>query len=121
MKLLKYIFFVIILIICINFIIQLNELNTVGQDPIKIKIPYTSAFDPSDDGIKVWEAIILSITIGVFIGFLIALFQLIAQKTEIISLNSKIRRLNNELNSLRNQAIEDNINIKDELDNSQNL
>ena len=63
MKLLKYIFFVIILIICIVFIIQLNELNTIDQVPIKIKIPYTSAIDPSDDGIKVWEAIVFSISI----------------------------------------------------------
>ena len=121
MKLLKYIFFIIILIICIVFIIQLNELNTVDQTPIKIKIPYISAIDPSDDGIKVWEAILLSISIGVFIGFIIALFQIISQKSEIISLKSKIRRLINELDGLRNQSIDDDIDIEDDIDNNINL
>jgi hypothetical protein len=121
MKLLKYIFFVIILIICIVFIIQLNELNTVDQVPIKIKIPYTSAFDPSDDGIKVWEAIVFSISIGVFIGFLIALFQIISQKSEVISLKSKIRRLTNELDGLRNQSIEDDIDIEDDISENINI
>ena len=121
MKLLKYIFFVIILIVCIIFIIQLNELNTVNQLPVKIKIPYISAIDPSDDGIKVWEAIIFSITIGVFIGFLIALFQIISQKSENISLKSKIRRLTNELDGIRNQSIDDDIDIEDDIENNINL
>ncbi len=117
MKLLKYIFFVIILIVCIVFIQQLDQLNydTVNQVPIKIKIPFLNFLDPSDDGIKVWEAIILSITLGVFIGFVIALFQIISQKSENISLKSKIRRLTNELDSLRNQSIEDDIDIEDEI------
>ena len=121
MKLLKYIFFVIILIICIVFVIQLNELNTINQEPVKIKIPYISAIDPSDDGIKVWEAIIFSITIGVFIGFLIALFQIISQKSDNLSLKSKVRRLKNELDVLRNQSIDDDIDIEDDLDNNMNL
>ena len=121
MKLLKYIFFIIILIVCIVFIIQLDQLNTFNQVPVKIKIPYLSFLDPSDDGIKVWEAIILSITIGVFIGFLIALFQIISQKSENLSLKSKIRRLTNELDSLRNQSIEDDIDIEDDMNNDINI
>ena len=121
MKLLKYIFFVIVLIVCIVFIIQLNELNTINQEPVKIKIPYISAIDPSDDGIKVWEAIIFSITTGVFIGFIIALFQIVSQKSENISLKSKIRRLKNELDGLRNQSIDDDIDIEDEIDNGMNI
>ena len=114
MKLLKYIFFVIILIVCIIFIIQLNELNTVNQLPVKIKIPYISAIDPSDDGIKVWEAIILTLSTGVFVGFIIALFQMIAQKSEIITLKSNIRRFKSELDDLRNNAIDDDIQIEDD-------
>jgi len=35
MKLLKYIFFTIILISCIFFIIQLDQLNTINQEPIE--------------------------------------------------------------------------------------
>ena len=126
MKLLKYIFFIIILIICIVFINQLNELNTVvnasGEKVVVlIKFPYLSTIENFEDGIKVWEAIILSLSIGVFIGFLIALFQLISQKSEIISYKSKLRRLTNELDGLRNQSIEDDIDLEDDIDNSINL
>jgi len=121
MKLVKYIFFVIILIVCIAFIMQLNELNTIDQVPVKIKIPYISAIDPSDDGIKVWEAIIFSITLGVLIGFMIALFQIISQKTEIISLKSKVRRLRNEIDLLRNQSLEEDISLEDKIDTEENL
>ena len=126
MKLLKYFFFIIILIICIVFINQLNELNTVvnasGENvAVLIKFPYLSTIEKFDNGIKVWEAIILSLSIGVFIGFLIALFQLISQKSEIISFKSKLRRLTNELDGLRNQSIEDDIDLEDEIDNSINL
>ena len=66
------------------------------------------------DGIKVWEAIILTLSAGVFLGFIIALFQMIAQKSEIISLKSKIRRLNSELDNLRNHDIDDDIEINDD-------
>ncbi len=126
MKLLKYIFFIIILIICIVFINQLNELNTIvnasGENvALLIKFPYLSTIENFENGIKVWEAIILSLSIGVFIGFLIALFQLISQKSEIISFKSKLRRLTNELDGLRNQSIEDDIDLEDEIDNSINL
>ena len=126
MKLLKYIFFIIILIICIVFINQLNELNTVvnasGEKVVVlIKFPYLSTIENFEDGIKVWEAIILSLSIGVFIGFLIALFQLISQKSEIISYKSKLRRLTNELDGLRNQSIEDDIDLEDEIENSISL
>ncbi|MAX30603.1 MAG: hypothetical protein CMG14_07095 [Candidatus Marinimicrobia bacterium] len=121
MKLLKYIFFTIILISCIFFIIKLDQLNTVNQEPIKIKIPYISAIDPSNDGIKVWEAILLSVSMGVFIGFLIALYQIISQTSEIMSLKSKIRRLNHELDNLRNQSIDDDIDIKDEISMEEDL
>ena len=66
------------------------------------------------DGIKVWEGIIMSLSIGVFIGFVIALFQMIAQKSEIMSLKSKIRRLTSELDNIRNYEIDDEIQITDE-------
>jgi hypothetical protein len=126
MKLLKYFFFIIILVICIVFINQLNELNTVvnasGENvAVLIKFPYLSTIEKFDNGIKVWEAVILSLSIGVFIGFLIALFQIISQKSEIISFKSTLRRLTNELDGLRNQSIEDDIDLEDEIDNSINL
>ena len=93
MKLLKYVFFIIVLIISIIFIIKLNELNLVDGQPIKIKFPYIVGLAGYEDGVRVWEAIILTLSIGVFLGFIIALYQIISQKTEIISLKSKVRRL----------------------------
>lgn len=115
MKLFKYMLFIVVLIFSIIFIIQLNELNTVDQSPIRIKIPYLNTIDGiNPEGIKVWEGIIMSLSIGVFIGFIIALFQMIAQKSEIMSLKSKIRRLTSELDNLRNHEIDDEIQITDE-------
>ena len=114
MKLFKYMLFIVVLIFSIIFIIQLNELNTVDQLPIRIKIPYLNTLDGvNPEGIKVWEGIIMSLSIGVFIGFIIALFQMIAQKSEIMSLKSKVRRLNSELDNLRNHEIDDEIQIVD--------
>ena len=81
--------------------------------PIMIKFPYLSSMENYADGIQVWEAIILTLSIGVFIGFIIALFQIISQKTEIISQKSKIRQLSNELSTLRNQSIDDDIDLED--------
>ena len=80
--------------------------------PIRIKIPYLTDFEGlNSEGIRVWEAIILTLSTGVFLGFIIALFQMIAQKSEIISLKSKVRRLNSELDNLRNHDIDDDIDI----------
>tara|TARA_Y100001960_G_C14600513_1_gene790421 strand:- start:702 stop:1067 length:366 start_codon:yes stop_codon:yes gene_type:complete len=121
MKLLKYVLFIVVLILSIVFIIQLNELNLVDGQPIKIKFPYIIGFSGYEDGIKVWEAIILTLSIGVFLGFIIALYQIIAQKTEMISLKSKIRRLKNELDGLRNQSLEDEIDLEDSIESDDNL
>ena len=114
MKLFKYIIFVIVLIFSIIFVIQLNELNIYDHVPILIKIPYLIQFDGFENGIKVWETILMTLSVGVLIGFIIALFQMISQKSEIISLKSKVRRLNSELDNLRNTAIDDEIEILDE-------
>ena len=121
MKLLKYIVFIIILIMSIIFIIKLNELNIVDQNPIKIKFPYIVNIEGYEDGIKVWEAIILTLSIGVFLGFAIALFQIISQKTEIISLKSRVRRITNELSGLRNQSLEDDIDLEDEIESDEKI
>ena len=93
MKLVKYILFIAILIISIIFIIKLNELNMIDNKPVKIKFQYISSLEGYDKWINVCEAIILTLSTGVFIGFIIALFQMIAQKSEIMTLKSNIRRL----------------------------
>ena len=60
------------------------------------------------------KAIILTLSIGVFVGFIIALFQMISQKSEIMTLKSNNRRLKSELDDLRNNAIDDDIQIEDD-------
>ena len=122
MKLFKYMLFIVVLIFSIIFIIQLNELNTIDQLPIRIQIPYLNTMEGvNPEGIKVWEGIIMSLSIGVFIGFIIALFQMIAQKSEIMSLKSKVRRLNSELDNLRNHEIDDEIQIDDKTEDESEL
>ena len=52
-------------------------------------------------------------------GFLIAFFQIFSQKKTNYSLKSKLRRIQLELNSLRNQSIEDDdMEIVDEINDS---
>ena len=120
MKLLKYILFIIILIASVQFIMELDTLNLKPDDntPVKIKIPY---LNDSTEGMKVWQAVVLTLSLGVFIGFVIALIQIISQKSEIISLKSNLRKLQNELDSLRNQNLEEDIPLFDEISDQEEI
>lgn len=115
MKLIKYILFIIILIISAVFIKELDSLNVLADGtPIKVKIPYLTNAVGFGEGLDVWQAIIFTLSIGVFIGFIIALIQIISQKAEIISLKSTLRKANDELDSLRNQDLDDDIELVDD-------
>ncbi|MBC8213472.1 MAG: LapA family protein [Candidatus Marinimicrobia bacterium] len=112
MKLLKYLIFVLILIVSVIFLVKLNELNQIEGHSMTIKLPnFKNAEIPFE--FNVWIVLIITFTAGVLIGFLMALIQLISQKREVISLRSSARRLQVELDSLRNQSIEDDIVIRD--------
>ena len=117
MKLLKYFLFLMILSSSIYFLIELNELNEVDGIPIKIKIPFFDAAS-SMDGFNVWMVLVMTLTVGVIIGFILALFQIISQKSEVYSLKSKLRRVQIELDSLRNESLDDNIDLTDDNDDS---
>ena len=115
MKLIKYILFIIILIVSAVFIKELDSLNVLTDGtPIKVKIPYLTNAVGFGEGLDVWQAIIFTLSIGVFIGFIIALIQIISQKAEIISLKSTLRKSDDELNSLRNQDLDDDIELVDD-------
>ena len=60
------------------------------------------------------QSIIFTLSIGVFIGFIIALVQIISQKAEMISLKSTLRKANDELDILRNQNLDDDLELVDE-------
>tara|TARA_B100001750_G_C15351342_1_gene517342 strand:+ start:36 stop:395 length:360 start_codon:yes stop_codon:yes gene_type:complete len=55
----------------------------------------------------------LTLLLGALIGFFIAVFQILTYKRESILLKSKNKRLQVELDSLRNQAIDDELIISD--------
>ena len=60
----------------------------------------------------------MTLTSGVIIGFILALFQILSQKKEVFSLKSNLRRVRVELDSLRNQSIDDDLEIIDEMNDS---
>ena len=100
------------------FLVQFNELNQFDGNPIAIKIPFLVDIPMYEDGFKVWLVLVMTLTSGVIIGFLLALFQILSQKKEVFSLKSKLRRIHLELDSLRNQSVEDDLEIIDEMNDS---
>ena len=122
MKLLKYFLFISILIASLFFFVKLDSMNVVGDvssldpsSPIKIQIPFLIDNPSFEDGFEVWVALLGTLSIGVLVGFLMALFQIISQKSELIKTRSKLKRIQLELDTLRNQAIDDDIEITDTL------
>ena len=99
-------FVVIILIIAFGTLLYQNQI--LNPDPITIWL-YPNF------QIQLLLPIILALTFfgGSILGFLIALFQIISKKKDTMSLRTKVKRLQVELDSLRNYAIEDDIDIKD--------
>ena len=118
MKLIKYLFWVLLLMGSLVFLVQFNELNQFDGNPLTIKIPFLVDIPAYENGFKVWLVLVMTLTLGVIIGFVLALFQIVSQKKEVFSLKSKIRRVHVELNSLRNQSVEDDMEIIDEMNDS---
>ena len=115
MKLVKYLFWVLILLGSLVFLVQLNELNQLEGVMLTIKIPYMLDIPGYEDGFNVWFVLIMVLTVGVVVGFILGFFQIISQKKEIFSLKSKLRQIQVELDGLRNQSIEDDVEILDEM------
>ena len=118
MKLIKYLLWILLLMGSLVFLVQLNELNQFEGNILTIKIPFLVDMPGYKNGFNVWMVLVMTLTAGVIIGFLLALFQIISQKSEVFSLKSKLRRVHVELDSLRNESIEDDIILTDELDDS---
>ena len=119
MKLIKYLIWILLLMGSLVFLVQLNELNQFDGNALTIKIPFLVDLTKYKNGFNVWMVLVMTFTAGVVIGFILALFQIISQKSEVFSLKSKLRRVHVELDSLRNESIEDDIELTDETnDNS---
>ena len=118
MKLIKYLLWILLLMGSLVFLVQLNELNQFEGNILTIKIPFLVDMPGYKNGFNVWMVLVMTLTAGGIIGFLLALFQIISQKSEVFSLKSKLRRVQVELDSLRNESIEDDIILTDEVDDS---
>ena len=118
MKLIKYLFWVLLLMSSLVFLVKFNELNQFDGNPLSIKIPFIVDIPTYENGFKVWLVLVMTFTTGVIIGFLLALFQILSQKKEIFSLKSQLRRIHVELDSLRNQSVVDDMEIIDEMNDS---
>ena len=118
MKLIKYLLWILMLMVSLWFLLEFNKLNQPEGNLITIKIPFLVDMPDYEKGFEVWRVLIMTLTTGVVIGFLLALFQIISQKSEVFSLKSKLRRVQVELDSLRNESIEDDIILTDEVDDS---
>ena len=115
MKLIKYLVWILLLMGSLVFLVQLNELNQFEGNALAIKIPFLMDMDDYENGLNVWMVLVMTLTAGVIIGFLLALFQIISHKSEVFSLKSKLRRVQVELDSLRNESIEDDFVLTDEV------
>ena len=114
MKLIKYLIWILLLMGSLVFLVQLNELNQFDGNALSIKIPFLVDLPQYENGFNVWMVLVMTLTAGVVIGFILALFQIISQKSEVFSLKSKLRRVQIELDSLRNESLEDDIELTDE-------
>ena len=118
MKLIKYLIWILLLMGSLVFLVELNELNQFDGNALTIKIPFIIDTPEYENGFNVWMVLVMTLTSGVVVGFLLALFQIFSLKSEIFSLKSKLRRIQVELNSVRNESINDDILLTDEIDDS---
>ncbi len=113
MRLLKLMVIVFLIIACGTLLYQNQVLN-----PYPITIWLYPGYE-----VQLLLPIILALTLlgGAMLGFFIAILQILSDKKETMSLRTKVRRLQVELDSLRNHAIDDDIVLNDSmLDESSN-
>ena len=114
MKLIKYIINLIILTGSLIFLKTLSDLN----ENLLIKIPFLDDDMGQDfQQFEVWVVVLGMLTVGVLLGFFIALFQILSQKGELMSVRSRLKRLQIEIDNLRNESIDEEIILTDSEDN----
>ena len=69
MKLIKYLLWVLLLMMSLVFLVKLNELNQFDGNPLTIKIPFLVDIPAYENGFKVWIVLVMTLTSGVIIGF----------------------------------------------------
>ena len=114
MKLIKYIINLVILTGSLIFLKRLSDLNVIGNQNLMIKIPFLdNGTGQGYQEFEVWVVVLAILTVGVLLGFFIALFQILSQKGELVSTKSKLKRLQVEIDNLRNESIDEDIDLND--------
>ena len=114
MKLIKYIINLAILTGSIYFLLELSKINELDTgEKLAVKIPFLSIQDGTPYELEVWLAVLAILTVGVLLGFFIAIFQILSQKGELMSTRSRLKRLQVEIDNLRNESIDEDIDIDD--------
>jgi uncharacterized integral membrane protein len=102
MKLVKIFSGLVVLVLVLVFLMQ--NTNMVSVDLIFAKY----------ENVKVAMIMLGALSVGILIGYGVAVTNILSTKTEIRSLKTKNRRLSDELNDLRNVAIDEGIYDSDE-------
>tara|TARA_Y100001970_G_scaffold292392_1_gene433533 strand:+ start:876 stop:1196 length:321 start_codon:yes stop_codon:yes gene_type:complete len=97
MKLIKTFFLILIILFTVFFL-------TLNDDKVSVNLWFTEFVDAS-----VSMIIFSSLAIGILSGYLFAIFSILSSKADIRSLQMKNKRLSEELNDLRNVAIDEGI------------
>jgi len=97
MKLIKTFILIVLVLFVVYFLTQNNA-------RVYVNLVFTEFSDAS-----VSMVIFGSLTIGILLGYLIAVFSILTAKAELRSMENKNKRLSDELNDLRNVAIDEGI------------
>ena len=97
MKLFKTFILIVIILILVYFLMQNSA--KVAVDLVFIKFPNASLS----------MVIFGSLAAGILAGYLFAVFSILAAKADIRGLQNKNKRLSDELNDLRNVAIDEGL------------
>lgn len=107
MKLLKILMVMTLVLALVYFLTQNSgDDSRVAVDLLFLQFKKT---DISDNRASVSMIILGSLTVGIFFGYLSAVFSILSSKSKIRNLQNKNRRLSDELNDLRNVAIDEGI------------
>ncbi|PCJ48947.1 MAG: hypothetical protein COA72_04415 [Candidatus Neomarinimicrobiota bacterium] len=102
MKLVKIFTGLVVLILVLVFLMQ----NT--------KVVSVNLVFAQYENVQVAMIMLAALSVGILIGYGVAVTNILSAKTEIRSLKTKNRRLSDELNDLRNVAIDEGIYDTDE-------
>jgi len=95
MKLIKIFIGLIVTLLLLFFLVRNSSLTSVD-----LVFQYY-------DNVPVSLVMLGTLAIGILIGFLIAVTSIISAKNDVRNLKSEMRRINSELDSLRNVAIDE--------------